>query len=182
VGSLWCLGEVVNSTDQALTNVVVNVALFDASGQFLVQSDVFVAADLIASGGRSPFGVLFTSPPAEWSSSQVTIMRGDAAGALSADFVPLQIAESEGNLADGRFRVSGVIQNASADQSAGAVAVIATTYDGEGAVTGFRQFSPPLDAPLAPGETVSFELLFTFHGEAAPANYNIIALGRVPAG
>lgn len=180
VGSLWCLGEVVNTTDVSLANVQVRVTLYDAAGQPLAQADAFAAADIIPPGERAPFGVLFTSPPAGWASPQVTVVRGEAAGALADFYVPIAISEVTGQPAGPQFQVSGVAQNSSADRAAGSLSIVATTYDAQGLVTGFRQESLPLEGPVAPGVTVPFTLLFGFHG-GAPADFRVIALGRVPA-
>jgi len=180
VGSLWCMGSIVNTTADTITNVQVHVTLVDAAGERLTEADAFAAADLIPPGGRSPFGVLFTTPPPGWASPQVAILRGETAGALSASFVPIAVTETDGQPSDSQFQVSGVVQNASADQTAGTVEVIATTYDAQGAVTGFRQAQIELEDTLAPNDTAPFTLVLTFHG-GAPADFSVIAVGRIPA-
>ena len=183
VGSLWCLGEIVNTAAFTLTNVLVRVTLFDAAGEQLAKADAFAAADLIPPGERSPLGVLFTDPPPNWASSQVTIVRGEAAGALAASYVPIAVTKVEGQPFGSQFQVTGVVQNTSAEQAAGSVSVIVVTYDDQGLVTGFRQGTVELEGTLAPGATAPFTLLFTVHGDA-PTNetpFNVIALGRIPA-
>ena len=180
VGSLWCLGEIVNSTDFTLTNVQVHVMLFDAAGEPLTEADAFAAADLIPPGERSPFGILFTTPPPDWANSQVTIVRGEAAGALADSYVPIAVTEVQGQPSGSQFQVNGAVQNTSAEQAAGSVSVIVTTYDVQGLVTGFRRGKVELEGALAPGATAPFTLLFNFHGDV-PADFNAIALGRIPA-
>lgn len=183
VGSLWCLGEIVNTTDSALTNVQVHVMIFDAAGERLTEADAFAAADLIPPGERSPFGILFTNPPSDWASPQVTIIRGEAAGALAGYYVPIAVTEVEGQPSGSQFQVSGTVRNTGAEQAAGSVSVIVTTYDDQGLVTGFRQGIVELEGPLAPGVTAPFTMLFTVHGDA-PTNetpFSVVALGRIPA-
>jgi LysM repeat protein len=180
VGSLWCLGEVANTTDFALMNVQVYVALFNAAGERLTEANVFTAADVIPPGERSPFGVLFTAPPSDWASSQVVIMRGEAADALAGSYVPITVTETEGQAAAPHFQVSGVVQNASSEQAAGRVSVTVTTYDAEGLVTGFRQHALELEGTLAPGGTAPFTMQLSFHGPV-PADFGVIALGRIPS-
>jgi hypothetical protein len=180
VGSLWCLGEIANTTTVTLTNVQVRVTILDAAGNPLAEADAFAAADIIPAGERSPFGLLFTNPPPDWASAQATILRGEEAGALTDSYVPITVSDLERGPADAQLRVSGLVGNASADQSAGSVRVIATTYDTEGLVTGFRRASVELDGPLAPGATTPFAITFTFHG-GEPADFTIIALGRIPS-
>jgi len=179
VGSLECLGEVVNTTAFTLTNVLVRVTLYDDAGTALAAGDAFVAADLIPPGSRSPFCVLFTAPPSAWASPQVTIIRGEAAGAIAASYVPIAVVEVEGQPSGSQFQVSGVVRNDSAEQAAGNVIVIVTTYDAEGLVTGFRQGPAEIEGPLAPGATARFGLLFNFHGDV-PADFDVVALGHIP--
>lgn len=179
VGSLWGLGEIVNSTAITLTNVQVRVTLFDAGGERLAEADTFAAADIIPPATQSPFGILFTTPPPDWASYQVTIIRGEAAGPLADSYAPVAVTEVEGGLSGSQFRVRGVVQNSSADKAAEGVRVIVTTYDAQGLVTGFRQSTVEVGEMLAPGATASFATLFTFHGDV-PADFSVIALGRVP--
>lgn len=180
VGSLECLGEITNTTALTLTNVLVRVTLYDDAGAALMAGDAFAAADLIPPGKCSPFRILFTAPPATWASPQVTIIRGEAAGALAAAYVPITVTEVEGHPADSQFQVSGIVRNDSAEQTAGDVNVIVTTYDAQGLVTGFRQGTVEVESPLAPGATAPFTLLLTYHGDV-PADFNVIALSRIPA-
>ncbi len=180
VGSLWCFGEVVNVTDFAIVNVQVYVALFDATGERLVEANVFTAVDVIPPYERSPFGILFTTPPADWVSSQITIMRGEAAGVLADSYVPIAVIETEGQPTGPQFQVSGTVQNTSAEKSAGSVNVTVTAYDAEGLVTGFRQEAVELAGTLAPGTTAPFTVLLNFHG-TLPADFNVVALGRIPS-
>jgi len=180
VGSLWCLGEIVNTSDFTLTNVQVHVTLFDAAGEPLTEADAFAAADLIPPGERSPFGILFTTPPSGWVSPQVTIVRGEAAGVLADSYAPIAITGLEGQPTGSQFQASGMVQNTSTEQSADSVSVIVTTYDAQGLVTGFRRGKAEIGDTLAPGATAPFALLLTYHGDA-PTDFNAIALGRIPA-
>ena len=179
VGSLGCLGEIVNTTDVTLANVQVRVALFDADGNLAAEADAFAAADLVPPGGRSPFSILFTSPPTEWANPQVTTVRGEEAGALVDYYVPIGVVEVMGQSAGPQFQVSGVVRNEDAEQVASSVTVIVTTYDDQGSVTGTRQAQVELEEPLAPGATAPFTMLFSFHGDEL-VDFNVVALGRVP--
>jgi LysM repeat protein len=180
VGSLWCMGEIVNTSAFTLTNVQVHVALFGEAGERLTEVDAFADADLIPPGERSPFRVLFTNPPPGWATPQVSIVRGEAAGALDTSYLPIAITELDGQLSESQLQVSGVVQNASADQTAGSVNIIVTTYDAQRLVTGVRQGTVELEGALAPGATAPFTLWLTFHGDT-PVDFNVIALGRTPA-
>jgi len=155
-----------------------HVLLYDSAGQVAAEADAFAAADLIPPGGTSPFGILFTAPPPGYTNPQVTVIRGEAAGGLTASYVPISVADVAGQPTDGQFQISGTVQNASAAATASEVYVIATTYAADGTVTGFRQNKVELAAPLAPGATAPFTMLFSHHGQSDPANFSVIALGR----
>jgi LysM repeat protein len=180
VGSLWCLGEIANTVDFTLTNVQVHVMLFDAAGELLIEANAFTAADVIPPGERSPFGILFTSPPSEWVNSRVVVMRGEVAGALAGSYVPITVTESVGEPSGPQFQASGVVQNASTEQTAGSVIVIVTTYDSGGLVTGFRQETVDLEGVLPPGASAPFQLQVGFHGDVV-ADFDVIAVGRTPS-
>lgn len=177
VGSLWCLGEVANPVEGALAHVQVRVALYDAAGELLVAANAFVVADLIQPGERAPFGVLFTNPPTDWVNSQATVIRGETAGELTRAYVPLTVIEADGRMAAPRFRIQGQVQNTDAERMANQAVVIGTTYDAEGAVTGFRQITLDLETSLTPGATAPFDLWLNFHGDP-PADFHVIALAR----
>lgn len=178
VGSLWCLGEVINTTTFSLTNMLVQVALYDAAGNYLVNGDAFVVADILPPSERAPFGILFISPPPGFASHQVTVLRGEVTGELSAGYVPLVAEGLEGVPSGPQFDVSGAVRNASATQSIGTGTVIVTTYDEEGRVTGFRQQELQVAGGLAAGASVPFRVVLTTHKDA-PAEFSVIALGRV---
>jgi LysM repeat protein len=177
VGSLWCLGEVVNTTSSSVTNVQMLVTLFDTDGQRVAQADTFVAADLIPPGERSPFGILFVDPPPVQVVPQVGLVRGQVAGELAASYVFVSVTETQGRLSGPQFEVSGTVRN-DGGLAAESVSVIVTTYGADGAVTGFRHETVALGAPLAPGETASFSLLLNFHGDT-PVDFSVIALGSI---
>ena len=163
-----------------MMNIQIRVGLFSATGERLIEANAFTAADVVPSGQRSPFGILFTSPPSDWASSQVTIIRGEAAGALVNSYVPITVTHSEGQVSSPHFQVSGTVQNSSAGQAVGSVRVIATTYDTEGLVTGFRQGSALIADTLTPGSTAPFTLQLNFHGDTL-ADFSVIALGNTPS-
>jgi LysM repeat protein len=180
VSSLWCLGEVVNTTATPVTNVHLLVTLFDADGQRLAEQDPFVAADLIPPGERAPFGVLFIDPPPGRVVPQVSLVRGQAAGELAASYVFVSAIETQGRPAGPRFEVSGTVRN-DGDLAAGSVSVVATTYDTDGMVTGFWHAAVALEGPLAPGETAPFSMLLTYYSDL-PADFGVVALGNISTG
>ncbi len=178
VGSLWCLGELFNPNDQALTNLEVWVAIFDTSGALAADKTAFAAADLLPAGKSIPFGVLFDTPPEGWTNFQVHPIRGDVIGDLSDLYVPLSIDESDGQLVDNQFRITGTVHNVDPERAAARVYVVATIYDAQGKVSGFRTQLLPLEADLSPGASIPFDILLSFYG-FSPADYAVLAVGRV---
>jgi LysM repeat protein len=177
VGSLLGLGEVANTTAITLTNVQVKVTLFDQDGQPVAEADAFAAADLLLPQASSPFDILFTTPPA-WASYQVTVIRGQEAGALANAYVSMALTDVDGNPAGSQFEVSGMVTNVSTAQVARLIDIIVTTYDAQGAVTGFRQLTVRPEEGLAPGAAVPFSLALAAH-RAPPDDFSVFALGRV---
>ncbi|HEY76359.1 MAG TPA: LysM peptidoglycan-binding domain-containing protein [Thermoflexia bacterium] len=184
VGSLDCYGEVVNTTPYTVTNVLVRVTLFDGSGNALLAGEAFAAVDLLLPSGRAPldrapFRILFLSPPPDFASHQVTVLRSELAGGLAEDYVPLVVSGPAGAPSGSQFEVTGEVRNTDPERTVQRVVVVVTTYDEEGRVNGFRQQTLAAEA-LAPGEAFAFRLLLTTYGEP-PADFSVVAYGRTQA-
>ena len=180
VDSLLGLGEVANTTPFTLTNVQVEASLLDASGTQIAQTTSFVSTDVLLPEDRCPFSVLFTTPPSDWATYQVRVIRAQEAGALATAYVPLSVTELRGGPSGPRFEVSGVVENHSAGRSPELVEIVVTTYDAAGTVTGFRRSSLPGSAeegPLAPGGQRAFTVSLITHGHT-PDEFVVVALGR----
>lgn len=180
-GSLVGLGEIANTTPLTLTNVQLEVVLLDAGGQPLVETDTFAATDILFPGARSPFSVLVGSPPKDWDSYQVTVIRGQEAGVLANAFVPMSVTELEGSPSGPQFVVTGTVRNGSADQTAKAVDVFVTTYDAQGSVTGYRRVRLSGEEDFPPTEERAFSVTLSTHG-GRPNEFSVNALGHTTAG
>ncbi len=194
VDSLLGLGEVHNTTTITLTNVQVQVTLLNAANEPLVETNTFISADILPPGACSPFRVLFTTPPSDWASYQMKVIRGQEAGALARGYVPMSVVKAEGSLSDPQLQVNGVVKNVSTGQRAQSVDVIVTTYDAEGRVTGFRQSvlttaprkegaatPSAVDGGLPPGGEIAFSLSLTTHGDVPAGrlpHFIVLALGH----
>jgi LysM repeat protein len=189
VDSLLGLGEVANTTAFTLTNVQLHVTLLDAAGEPQIETTAFASLDIVPPGARSPFRVLFRTPPPDWSRYQATVIRAqDARGALASAYVPLSVVTAEGSPSGPQFRVNGVVENVSAQRVARSVEVVVTTYDPEGVVTGFRKAvvdpqtglraaADGVDQGLPPGAEMAFSLSLPTHG-GVPDDFTVMALGR----
>jgi LysM repeat protein len=176
VGSLRCLGEVANPNNRALENVQVRIALKDATGQVLAEGRPFTALDVIPPDGRSPFELLFTSPPGRYASYEATVIRAEPSNEPGGRYAKLQIVSKQGGTDGLQFRVIGKAHNAS-DQPAVNVKVVVTVYDAANNVIGYRQ-QPIGDGNLAAGATADFSVTFAPSG-GTPALFEVVAEGRL---
>jgi LysM repeat protein len=174
-GSLWCMGEVVNSTESSIENVQLRITLHNSAGQELIGGDVYTALDLIPSGQRAPFGILFSSPPDSFDRLFAIPVRAEASDEPFNRYAALEVSQIEANPAGTLFEVNGQVTNPG-QQAATSITVVVTTYNAEGQVTGFRQFRLPDDLPA--GESADFAMsLMPYAG--APANYTLAVQGRL---
>ena len=84
VGSLWCMGEVVNLSSQPAEEVQVQVSLHDEQGRLLAEGAAYTQLDILASGGRAPFGILFSAAPTSFAQYQARILTRRAQHSLGA--------------------------------------------------------------------------------------------------
>jgi len=175
VGSLRCLGEVVNPNNRSLENVQVRIVLVDASGQVLAEGRPFTALDVIPPNGQSPFELLFTSPPERYASYEATVIRAEPSNEPGGRYAKLQIVSKQGGTDGLQFRVIGKVNNAS-DKPAANVKVVVTAYDAANNVIGYRQ-QLLSDGNLAAGATGDFSVTFAPSG-GTPARFEVSAEGR----
>lgn len=177
VGSLHCLGEVVNTTAYTLTNIQVGITLFDGEGTPVAEGRAFAAADLLPPTARAPFSLLFTVPPPNFVSHRVLLLRGEVAGELAGRYIPVAVEEVRGAPYGPQFEISGVVRNADPARPATVVIVVATTYDEAGLVNGFRQQRVEVGDGLVPGATAPFQMRLTVYG-GQPRDFYLFAFGR----
>jgi LysM repeat protein len=175
VGSLWGLGEVVNAGTESLENVQVRITLMDGTGQVLASGEPFTVLDVVPPGGKSPFGLLFTSPPGHYASFQAVVVRAEPSIEPGGRYARLTVTDSHGGTDGSQFRVTGIVRNDDTRSTAG-LKVVVTTYDAQGQVTGYRQQA--FDESLVAGKELEFSVSFAPSG-GSPVNYAVAAEGRV---
>ncbi len=176
VGGVWCMGEVVNTTGNPVTNLQVQAALVAYDGTPLALSVALAAADYLAPAGRAPFAVLFKSPPTGYADVRVSLLRGETVSAITADFTPLDVVHPVGAVSGPQYRVTGQLVN-NAGVPVNRIAVVVTLYDREGKVVGYRQMVFGKEITLPPGQSQEFKLLLTPQGLEAPASFQVLAWG-----
>ncbi|HQE91735.1 MAG TPA: FxLYD domain-containing protein [Anaerolineae bacterium] len=176
VGGVWCMGEVVNTTDTPVTNLQVQVTLVAHDGTPLLANVALAAADYLAPAGRAPFAVLFKTPPTGYADVRVSLLRGETVSAITAGFVPLDVLHTDGAVSGPQYRVSGQLVNNSG-APVRRLAVVVTLYDREDRVTGYRQMASDPEVTLPAGQSQEFKLLLTPQGLEPPASFQVLAWG-----
>jgi LysM repeat protein len=166
VDSLWCLGEVVNLSDQPAEEVQVRVTLHDEQGQLLASAAAFTQLDILAEHGRSPFGILFSAPPESFVQYQTQVLSGVHSTHLGPRYPDLVVAEKWGGwLDESNYQVRGRVEN-TGQAEAEKVAVVVTLYDEQGHVVGARTVGIPAEVFL-PGAIAPFDVTLTPLGPVA---------------
>ena len=160
-GSLWCLGEVDNTSGQDIERVQVEASLYGEEDKVLAADSAFVALEIVPQGGKAPFAILFANPPASFAKYQAIALSGDPMTYLGNRYLDLSIAEQQGESEGHYFAVEGQVQN-TGQANAETVTVLVTAYDAHGRVTGFRQADLE-DAPVV--------------GESSPFQVNLLPFG-----
>ncbi len=176
VGGLWCMGEVLNTTESPITNLQVEIALLAPDGSPLMRAVTLAAADYLAPQARAPFSFLFRSPPEGATDVDVRLLRGEAISSITAGFVPLTVAESEGSVSGPQYRIRGSLLNENG-YAVSRVTVVATIYNADGAVVGYRQLVLAEDLTVPSGSQQAFDMLLTPQSVESPAGFSVIAWG-----
>ena len=138
VNSLWCLGEVLNLSARPAEEVQVQVSLHDEQGQLLASGAAFTQLDIVAGGGRAPFAILFSAPPAHFAQYQTRVLSGVPSTHLGPRYPDLVVLEDKGAwLDDSNYQVQGRVSNAG-QADAEQVAIVVTLYDADRHVVGAR--------------------------------------------
>ena len=175
VGGNLCMGEVVNTFDEPVTNLQVEVSLLAPDERQLATRVTLAAADYLRKDERAPFSILFADPPEGVVEAQVRVRRAEAIGPITAGFIPLDVADARGAPSGPQYRVQGAAVNMS-DQTVSRVMVVTTLYNAKGQVIGYRQEGAGAERTFAPGEAWDFDILLTPQGLEPPSNFRVIAL------
>ncbi len=176
VGGIWCMGEILNTTGEPVTNLQVEVNLLAPDATSLMTARALAAADYLAPQERTPFSVLFKNPPNGVVDAEVNLVRGEAISLITSGFVPVQVVAAEGSVSGPQYRVRGALRNDS-EQALTRVAVVATIYNADGAVVGYRELVMPDDFVLGSGEERPFDVLLTPQEVTPPSGFSAIAWG-----
>ena len=138
-GTLWAFGEVVNPGQETLSELVVQVSLYDTEAKLLASQAIFTQLDLLLPDKSVPFAALFQDPPTFFAQYQATTISavpvlGEPNYYLSLNAIETTL-KKEG---DSHYRLRGVLEN-TGDQDAEAIKLVATLYDENDQVLSQRQ-------------------------------------------
>jgi len=157
VGSLWCLGEVINNTGAGIEQVQVAVSLYNAEGEIVATGSTFTEFDIIPNEGKMPFALLFTEPPSGFSHHQVVALSGVTVAHWGRNYMDLSIESDHGEASGERaYVVTGQVRN-TGQHDAEQIRIVVTAYDAEGRVVGIRRGSPETQT-LGVGESSPFRV------------------------
>lgn len=176
VGGVWVMGEVLNTTGGAITNLQIEAVLTASDGTPLATARALAAADILQPEARAPFSVLFRNPPNGATDVEVRLLRAEEISPITAGFLPLSVSGAEGGISGPQYRVRGTLTNENS-QAVGRVVVVVTIYKVNGDVVGYRQLLLDAEVQLSSGAERPFELLLTPQGVEPPSSFSVIAWG-----
>lgn len=155
-GGLWVVGEVENSADYFLENLRLEIILYGEGGLVVGRMETWTASELIAPNSTSVFGLFFPQKPEGNLQVEIQAIRGFTFAQLPEDdsrYFGLTADEPQLDFDQEAFAISGNIANVG-NQIATDIILLVATYDFDGRLTGFAQFSP--FETLAIGEEASY--------------------------
>lgn len=165
VGSLWALGEIYNPGLDPLSEVLVQVSLFDGSGQLLAAETAFTQLDVIPPGQPVPFAILFANPPRQFAQYQAVVLAGVPMSYDTRYYLDLKVSDLDGQMVSASlYQVTGELQNVGASD-AESLGLLVTAYDDQDRVIAVRQADLPVSV-LRSAATVPFEVELTLTGDS----------------
>jgi hypothetical protein len=155
VGSQWCLGLVQNGLSVTVGQIIIRLYLVNADGTAVAEQEVTLSRPFLLPGESAPYGVRFNSIPEGNIGPVAAVVRANKAADNNG--VSLKTQDVHLDVHDAVYRVSGKIINP-ATQPVQQLAVVATLFDKNGRVTGFREMRFAPETVIAPGASLLFEL------------------------
>lgn len=139
LGTLWCLGQVKNTGGQHLSEVVVEVSLFDEEGVLLASKAGFTQLNVVPRGQAVPFAILFDNPPPHFAQYQASVVAGAPLSLQTRHYLELEAIDIEGApQGASAYRVQGQLKNTGQDDVE-AIRLVVVAFDEAGRVLAQRQ-------------------------------------------
>lgn len=174
-GSLWALGEVHNPGSDPLSEIVVQISLFDENARLLASETAFPQLDAAPGDQAISFAVLFAEPPRQFAQYQAVVLAAVPMSPNTRYYLDLAVRDAQGKPVDAsRYRVSGNLQNVGTNDAEN-LRLVVTGYDDQGRVVAVRRAELPV-AVLRSEATTPFEVELTLSGSPV-ATYSVQAQG-----
>jgi hypothetical protein len=159
VGSLWCVGLIRNTLSATVSGVIVRISLVTIDGTALAQQEALSARPLIRPGEWSPYGALFSNPPAGFAGPVAELIGAEAMPPSDAGVILAveNLHDTPAANTNPAYHVQATITNQSSTLVRAVIVV--TLFNSSGQVGGFREIAP--DTPLAPGVPFPLDLDIT---------------------
>lgn len=158
LGSLGCIGEVINPQPHPLINVQIQITLRDGEGREIGSGIAGTALDVLPSQGRSPFALVFNAVPAGYARADARAVRAESVQEPGSLYGPVEVLRTEDREEGADRVVRGEVRNAD-QQPLRRINVVVAFYDAQDRLLGYRQVVFA-EAPTAPGAAQAFEVRF----------------------
>lgn len=160
---LWAIGEIHNPSSEPISEVLVQISLFDRDAQLLTSETAYPQLDVVPAGQAVSFAILFNNPPREFAQYQAVILAGVPMSPNTRYYLDLIAGDLQGQAVDAaRYRVKGDLKNAGASDVEG-LRLLITAYDDQDRVVAVRQADLPVSV-LRSAATTLFEVELTLTG------------------
>jgi hypothetical protein len=174
-GALWALGEINNPGSEPVSEVMVQISLFDANGQLLASETAFPQLDVVPPEQSVSFAILFAAAPRQFAQYQALILAGVPMSPNTRYYLDLVVSDLQGQAVDAtRYRVRGNLQNVGASDVE-KLRLLVTAYDDQERVVAARQVDLSVSV-LRSAATTPFEVELTPIGGPV-ALYSVQAQG-----
>jgi hypothetical protein len=143
---------VTNTLDIPVNQIVIQVNLVSSDGRSLAEQQTMTARVMLMPGDSSPYGALFNSIPDAMAGPVVSLV-STSTGDDGLFVMPTTNIISR--VDDGVWYISGEV-SVPAGKSTKDVSLVATIFDSQDRVTGFRRIPINASAPLVSGVAIPF--------------------------
>jgi LysM repeat protein len=174
-GSLWVLGEVLNPGSYSVSEVMVQISLFDENGGLLTSEIAYPQLDVVPPGQPVSFAILVDNPPRQFAQYQAVVLAGVPTSPNTRYYLDLAVDDLQAQAVDAvRYRVKGDLQNLGVSD-AESLRLLVTAYDDQERVIAVRQADLPVSV-LRSAATTPFEIELTLVGGSV-VTYSVQAQG-----
>jgi LysM repeat protein len=162
-GGLWASGEIHNPGSDPISEVAVQISLFDGDGQMLASESAYPQLDVVPPGQAVSFAILFSNPPREFAQYQAVVLAGVPTSPSTRYYLDLVASDLQGQAVDAaRYRVEGDLQNVGTSDAEG-LRLLVTAFDDQERVVAVRQADLSVSV-LRSAATTPFEVELTLTG------------------